>query len=95
MADITIQVQNANAQIYLDGVTSLHGYTETIPGPNGDPIPNPETKLQFFKRITRKFWRDCSRAARVRERIKQENLSIEMAEFEAHQQFESDSPPED
>lgn len=56
MASITLTINDAFATRVLDGFCGHHGYQATIPGPpdiSGNPttIPNPETKMQFMKRL--------------------------------------------
>lgn len=49
--------------------TKLHGYQPTLPNPQpgGDPIPNPETRLQFLRQTVRKYIRDTAQIQRQRE----------------------------
>lgn len=35
----------------LDSYCAAHGYQAELIGPEGTPIPNPETKQQFFSRM--------------------------------------------
>jgi hypothetical protein len=50
---------NAHAVRQRDALCGRYGYTDTLPDPNnpGGTIPNPETKEQFAKRMTREWWR--------------------------------------
>lgn len=51
MAQITITIPDEILQRVLDGIAGQHGYQTMIEQPEGEPIPNPETKAQFAKRM--------------------------------------------
>ena len=51
MANITITIQDNQLQRVLDGIANDNNYQSTIPDAEGNPIPNPETKTQFAKRM--------------------------------------------
>lgn len=55
MANITIQIPDAQMQNVVDAYTKQFGYQDTTPDPAnpGGTIPNPETKQQFVQRMIR------------------------------------------
>jgi hypothetical protein len=59
---------NAHAVRQRDAICGRNGYTATLPDPNnpGETIPNPETKEQFAKRMTREWWQSETRAWELR-----------------------------
>ena len=64
MANITIQIPDAQMTNVVSAFTQMYGYQDTIPDPdpdpakNGKPIPNPETKQQFTQRLIRNYIKD-------------------------------------
>jgi hypothetical protein len=58
MATINFDNQDAKDNATLDALALSFGWTATVPDGNGQPIPNPETKAQFARKQTRKWWRD-------------------------------------
>lgn len=58
-------VEDALGTRILDAFAFQHGYQATLPDLNGAPIPNPETKLVFFRRKIREFVKESVKAAEV------------------------------
>ncbi len=57
MATINWDAQDPKDDATIDAIASLYSYQTNILDGNGQSIPNPETKAQFAKRQTRKWWR--------------------------------------
>jgi hypothetical protein len=51
MATITITIADADLSRVVDDICGLFGYQAFIPQFIGPPLPNPETKNQFAKRM--------------------------------------------
>lgn len=60
MANITIQIPDAQMQRVMDAFTKQFGYQDTIPDPDnlGQTKPNPETKQQFVQKQFRTYIKD-------------------------------------
>lgn len=57
MANITIQIPDAQMANVVEAFTKQYGYQDTIPDPAnpGQTIPNPETKNQFVQKMIRNY----------------------------------------
>lgn len=63
MASITLTIPDSEAARVLDGFAAYHRYEATVDNPDYDPkaegssptIPNPETKIQFAKKMIIEF----------------------------------------
>ena len=62
MAQISITIPDDRLQRVLDGFASAMKYPDLVPGADGMPIPNPETKQQFFRRMLLEYIRTVVRA---------------------------------
>lgn len=64
MASIQITIPDAVASRVTNGLAGQYNYQATIPAPNplNPPVPNPETKAQFAKRMVAKFIKDSVKA---------------------------------
>lgn len=64
MASISITIPDAVANRVTNGLAGQYNYQATIPAPNplDPPVPNPETKAQFAKRMVAKFIKDSVKA---------------------------------
>ncbi len=51
MATISLTIPDAIAVRVLDAMAYGNGYTDTVTDMNGDPLPNPITKMQFAKNV--------------------------------------------
>ena len=51
---LTFNFSAQNQKRLVDATCANRGYTDTVDDGQGNQIPNPLTKLQFF----RKYWRD-------------------------------------
>ena len=49
MAQVTLTIKDSLYPLELDAVAAMGGWTETITDANGQSVPNPVTKEQFFK----------------------------------------------
>lgn len=60
MASIQIQIPDGVAARVTNGLAGQYGYQATIPAPNptDPPVPNPENKAQFARRMVRNFIHD-------------------------------------
>jgi len=65
MAVITFNIPDSQIQRFEDGFASQYGYTETTVL-NDEQIPNPESKLEFLKRMIAQFIVDSVHQAEVR-----------------------------
>lgn len=52
MAQIIFNIADGSKDRIIDGVCAYYRYQDTIDGE-----PNPETRLQFFKRKTKENWK--------------------------------------
>lgn len=61
---ISITIPDAVGSRVVDGLAGQYNYQATIPAPNplNPPVPNPETKAQFAKRMVAKFIKDSVKA---------------------------------
>lgn len=64
MASIQITIPDGVAARVTDGLAGQYNYQATIPAPNplNPPVPNPETKAQFAKRMVANFIKDSVKA---------------------------------
>lgn len=62
MANLTITVPDQHLTRVLNGFAAHHGYKDTLENPDGTTSPNPETKIQFARRIIRRFVLDSVKA---------------------------------
>lgn len=60
MAQLTITVPDAQIQRLLTAFKGAYGYEDFLPG--ATPIPNPETPVQFTRRMIRVYMMDVLRA---------------------------------
>lgn len=69
MALFSVEIADADVPKVLEALASSYNYQETIPNPddpNGDPIPNPESKAVFANGVVRKFLSEHVRANEIR-----------------------------
>lgn len=62
MAQRTYTIPDAQLQRILNGVVYQNGYTDNIKDANGNTIPNPVSKTQFFDQVTYRFWKESVKA---------------------------------
>lgn len=64
MATIVLTVPDAQQNRLVNGIAGQYGYQVTVPAPNplDPPVPNPETKGQFAKRMMLKWAKDSVKA---------------------------------
>ena len=69
MVGYTIEGTAARLLKLRDALCKVNNYQETIEGPNMEPIPNPESKGDFAKRMVRKWLKEvyCSYEASLYE----------------------------
>ena len=67
MAQLIITVPDAQVARVLAAFAAQYGYQDTVPGANpGDPpVANPETRVQFTRRMLRRFVMEVVRANEV------------------------------
>ncbi len=77
MATISIDIPNAIATEVLQNFTNGTGYQATITDAGGLPIPNPETRVQYAKRMLLEFLKRTAQQQRRNEvvRIAAENAA--------------------
>ena len=51
MAQITISINDNDVSRVLDAFETKFGYQSQVPDGDGNPIPNPESRVQFAKRM--------------------------------------------
>lgn len=66
MASFTINYPDELAQRILDEFCEHHGYKSQVLDSNDNPVPNPETKPQFLKRMVKEYIKASWRANEVR-----------------------------
>lgn len=64
MATISLIVPDGQLNRLVNGIAGQHGYQSTVPAPNplDPPLPNPETKSQFAKRMMLKWAKESVKA---------------------------------
>jgi hypothetical protein len=64
VANISITIPDAQLTRVIDGIAGQHNYQITVPAPNplDPPVPNPETKSQFAKRMMIKWAKENVKA---------------------------------
>lgn len=64
MATISITIPDGVAARVTNGLAGQYGYKAIIPAPNptDPPVPNPESKAQFARRMVRQFIHESVRA---------------------------------
>lgn len=64
MAQIVIAIPDGVAARVTNGLAGQYGYKATIPAPNpaDPPVPNPESKAQFARRMVRQFIHETVKA---------------------------------
>ena len=53
MATITLNIPDDKTPVVLAAFAWRYGYQATVAGEEGEPVPNPETKAAFAKRMLR------------------------------------------
>lgn len=64
MAQIVLNVPDGQQSRLVNGIAGQYGYQSTVPAPNplDPPVPNPETKGQFAKRMMLKWAKESVKA---------------------------------
>lgn len=64
---ITIQIPDDQRHRILDSFCSKYGYSESVDDGQGGQIPNPETKVQFTKRMVIAHVQEVVKAVEIEE----------------------------
>lgn len=64
MAQIILNVPDGQQVRLVNGIAGQYGYQATVPAPNplDPPVPNPESKGQFVKRMMLKWAKESVKA---------------------------------
>lgn len=58
MAQYVIEIEDSVLNQIADAFAASYGYKETVLNEEGAEVPNPDSKIDFMRKQTAKFWQD-------------------------------------